>query len=91
MEPKIGQSVHFWRDRDFPGKRGPYPARVVAIVHLAQPGSPDGEEKESNDSRGLSTVNLTVIGEGGEFTEYNIPFLTDEFGEPGTRYCSVVS
>lgn len=86
MNPKVGQDVHFYHDRKFPGKRGPYGAKIVAIVRLNEDIGKDGED---NDSAGPSAVNLSVVGDlGSRWTEHSIPFLTGQFEDPGTRYCT---
>lgn len=92
MEPKIGQDVYFYRDRDFPSKRGPYSAKITAIVRLNRATEEDfGDSDEVDDSAGPSTVNLQVVGDlGGFWHEMSIPFLTSQFEDPGTRYCTPV-
>jgi hypothetical protein len=72
--PEAVREAHFYRDPDFPGKRGPYQARVL-VVYPQQ--------------KGPMLVDVQVTGEGGGvFSEFRIPYLTGQFEDPGTRYAT---
>lgn len=88
MGIKIGQDVLFYRDKQFPGKRGPYPAKIFAIISY---GKVIQEEAEDSDDNGVTVplVDIQIIGDGGGmFSEHNIPFLSSNSEDPGTRYCT---
>ena len=62
--PRVGGNVHFYRDKGFPGKRGPWPA-IVLEVH--PPSKHDGH-----------FVRVRVMGEmSSTWTESDIPMVDD--------------
>lgn len=94
MIPTIGQTLHFYRDKDFPGKRGPYAATIIGLVERTDQYSiisavPNSQFEDCLASREWTYADLSVIGETGQtFTEYSVPFLSGQFDPPDTRYCT---
>jgi hypothetical protein len=69
---RVGGNVYFYRDKGFPGKRGPWPATVLEVQLPPHPG--DGD----NDPVLGSLVRLRVWGElGSVWTESDVPVVAD--------------
>lgn len=62
MKLQVGDPVHFYRDDDMPGQRGPYPAVVMEPFDVVDE---------------TVFVTVRVSGPGGSWTEEDIPIVQD--------------